>query len=249
MVNVGIKGRDLGLECCNLWPQPGGNGQSMFQGVQQYLDDPLGVPVSEIPLMITFPSLKDRSRDPSSEHHTAQILALAKAEWFGAINTDAVLQKLPAWKVPLRNQHYESVKAQWKDRLMTAFLAYFPQLDGKMEIFDVSTPLTIEHYLPTGSGSAIGLDVNAGLKNRFTDMDTMQMLDMKTPIDGLWMTGQDTLLVGVPLAQAAGLMTALRIAGPWGSIQFLFRSIWLLVHQLVWFYPGNATEGSQHKDD
>lgn len=48
MVNVGIKGRNLQLECCNFLPQPGGGGQSMFDGIQNYLNDPLGVPVTEI---------------------------------------------------------------------------------------------------------------------------------------------------------------------------------------------------------
>ena len=43
-------------------------------------------------------------------------------------------------------------------------------------------------------------------------MVQMKLLDMKTPAhDFLLMTGQDTLLCGVPLARAAGLVTALRI--------------------------------------
>jgi hypothetical protein len=247
MANVGIRGSDLQLECCNLWPQPGGNGQSIFDGIQKYLDEPLAVPPTEMPLMITFPTVKDRSYDPSSEYQTAQILALAKTEWFGEMQADSsVNEHVPAWKQPDRSKAYAQLKDKWRVRLQQAFLAYYPQLKGKIELFDVSTPLTIEHYLPTGSGSAIGLDVCAGPHSRFTSLSTMKLLDMKTPVDGLWMTGQDTLLVGVPLAQAAGLMTALRIAGPLASIKFLLKSLWLLLYS--YGQGGGHEEDDKEKD-
>jgi fatty acid desaturase len=57
----------------------------------------------------------------------------------------------------------------------------------------------------------------------------MKLLDMKTPVPNPWMTGQDALSCGVPLAQAAGLMTALRIAGPFGAAKFMFQAIWILL--------------------
>ena len=182
MANIGIKGtaEELGLECCNLWPQPAGPEQSIFAGVRRYLEDPLGVPPTQIPLMITFPTLKDRGYGLNSEYHTAQLLALAKSEWFGTIETESgVDEKTPAWKHPGREKAYIELKERWKARLQEAFLTYYPQLAGKIEMFDVSTPLSIEHYLPTGSGSAIGLDVNAGPDCRFTNLDTMKLLDMK----------------------------------------------------------------------
>ena len=232
MANIGIKGtaQELGLECCNLWPQPAGPGQSIFDGVRQYLEDPLGVPPTQIPLMITFPTLKDRGYTADAKYHTAQLLALAKLEWFGQIETEnSVDGKTPAWKHPGRDEAYGDLKERWKIRLQEAFLTYYPKLSGKIQMFDISTPLSIEHYLPTGSGSAIGLDVNAGPDCRFTNFDTMQLLDMRTTVPGLWITGQDTLLCGVPLAQAAGLMTALRIAGPVGSLKIILQSIWLLI--------------------
>lgn len=220
MANVGFRGGE-NLECMNLWPQPGGPDQSLLKGIEKYLDNPLGVTPREIPLMITFPSLKDRSFH-DSEHQTAQILALAPTDWFGSLPD----QPSPAWRPPARDDDYLELKNAWRDRLRTAFTTYFPHLE--IELFDVSTPHTIEHYLPTQSGSAIGLDVTP---NRFVNMRTMKKLDMKTSVQGLWRTGQDTLLIGVPLAQAAGLMTALRILGPLRSLQFIFRSIWILAYQ------------------
>lgn len=183
-------------------------------------------------MMFTYPSVKDRAYKRNG-FETAQILCLAKTEWFGELpklesgNIDVV-----AWQTPKRSSKYAELKEQWIDRLKTAFLKIHPQLEGKLEMFDLSTPMSIEHYLPTGSGSAIGLDVSAGTGCRFTCLKTMKMLEMRTEIPGLWMTGQDTLLIGVPLAQAAGLMTAMRIAGPRKSAWFIFHSVWLLAASL-----------------
>ena len=136
---------------------------------------------------------------------------------------------------------YAALKAAWAARLREVFVGCYPQLEGRVEMFDVSTPLSIEHYLPTGSGTAIGLDVNAsgsgggngaGSGCRFTDFRVMEMLDMKTKVPGLWLTGQDALLCGVPLAQAAGLLTALRVAGPLDATRLVLRSSWLLLASL-----------------
>lgn len=185
MANIGLEGtaEELGLECCNLWPQPAGPDQSIFDGVRDYLKNPLGVPPTHIPLMITFPTLKDRAYAPNSEYHTAQLLALAKTEWFGTIETENGADgRIPAWRHPDRNEAYKDWKEQWKALLQEAFLTYYPKLSGKITLFDLSTPLSIEHYIPTGSGSAIGLDVNAGEACRFTNFDTMKLLDMKVSV-------------------------------------------------------------------
>lgn len=188
-------------------------------------------------MMFTYPSVKDRAYKRNAGDNTsresAQILCLAKTEWFGELpklengNID-----VPAWQTPVRSAKYKEIKEQWVERLKTAFLQIHPQLEGKLELFDLSTPLSIEHYIPTGSGSAIGLDVSAGTGCRFTCMKTMKMLEMKTVVPGLWMTGQDTLLIGVPLAQAAGLITAMRIAGPMKSAWFIFHSVCLVISSL-----------------
>merc|ERR1711918_306319 len=120
----------------------------------------------------------------------------------------------PAWQHPVRTPEYGQIKEKWVERLKAALLGLYPQLKDRLELFDVSTPLSIEHYIPTVSGTAIGLDTNAGEGCRFTDFRVMKLLDMKTPVPSLWLTGQDSLMIGVPLAQAAGLITAFRIAGP-----------------------------------
>lgn len=239
MANIGIKGsaEELKMECANMELLPVGKGQSIFDGVRAFFKDPLGVPPLEIPMMITFPTVKDRAyqHKTSAEEgrETCQLLVLAKAEWFGEIPEPAVgTVSTPAWKHPVRTAKYEEIKEKWRERLKSALLSIYPQLKDKIDMFDVSTPLSIEHYLPTGSGSAIGLDTCAGESCRFTNLSIMKTLDMKTAVPGLWMTGQDTLMIGVPLAQAAGLITAMRIAGPARALWFVAKTVWLLVASL-----------------
>eukprot|EP00927_Polykrikos_kofoidii_P009752 TRINITY_DN14084_c0_g1_i1.p1 TRINITY_DN14084_c0_g1~~TRINITY_DN14084_c0_g1_i1.p1 ORF type:complete len:706 (+),score=96.79 TRINITY_DN14084_c0_g1_i1:49-2166(+) len=238
MANFGVKGTaaELGLECANLELLPVGNGVNVFDGIRAYLNDPLGVPPMEIPTMITFPTVKDRahkSRETDVGRETVQLLCLAKTEWFGKIEEpEQGTISVPAWKQPLRTSDYQEMKKKWITRLETILLTCYPQLKDRIELADLSTPLTIEHYLPTGSGSAIGLDTNGGDGCRFTDFKVMKLLDMRTVVPGLWMTGQDTLLCGVPLAQASGLITAMRIAGPLRSARFVFQTLWLLAASL-----------------
>ena len=59
--------------------------------------------------------------------------------------------------------------------------------------------------------------------NRFVDLDVIKKVDMRTSICGLWLTGQDTLLCGQPLAQMSGIFTALRVAGPFRLTAFVWR--------------------------
>merc|ERR1712232_1281683 len=87
MANIGIKGSagEIGLECANMELLPAGNGMSIFDGVRNFFKDPLGVPPLEIPMMITFPTVKDRAFNHKKDRETAQLLVLAKSEWFGKI--------------------------------------------------------------------------------------------------------------------------------------------------------------------
>lgn len=239
MANIGIKGSaaELGLECANLQLLPAGKGMSIFDGCRAFFADPLGVPPIEIPMMVTFPTVKDRAYKHKDGHEegreTAQLLVLTKTEWFGKIPEPAVgTITTPAWKHPVRLPDYEEIKEKWRDRLKSALFDVYPQLKETVELFDVSTPLTVEHYLPTTSGSGTGVEVHAGKSCRFTNFSVMKMLDMRTPVPGLWMTGQDTLLCGVPLAQASGLICGMRIAGPARAALFVLRTVWLLVASL-----------------
>ena len=109
-------------------------------------------------------------------------------------------------------------------------LMRYPQLEGAIELVDVSTPLSIEHYLGAEGGGAVGLDQ---VPERFTDWSLVERLDARTPVEGLWLTGQDTITCGQPIVQGAGLVTAFRIAGFWRTIDYLARTAPPIVAQVV----------------
>ena len=102
----------------------------------------------------------------------------------------------------------------------------YPKTKGKIKVVDISTPLSIENYIRSLEGSAIGIGVTPA---RFVDEEEIKKLNMKTTVPNLWMCGQDSLMCGQVLASAAGLICALRMVGPLCAAQFAARSARLLI--------------------
>ena len=203
MVNIGLRGsaEELGLTCANLWVHPARADGDMFGAVEDFMADPYD-PEHDPMVMITFPSIKDQEEDDRrSGKTTCQILCTADYRWFDEYAENPTRRRGP---------EYKALKAQWGDRLVALLLRFYPQLEGHIELVDVGTPLSIQHYLGTDEGAAVGLDQSP---QRFTDWEVMRHLDSRTAISGLWLTGQDTVTCGQPIAQGAGLLTALRILG------------------------------------
>ena len=98
----------------------------------------------------------------------------------------------------------------------------FPALTPHIDFVDVSTPLTIQHYLRKEAGGAVGLDQ---VPARFCDGEVQRLTDARSPIPGLWLTGQDTVLCGVPLVQLSGLITALRVLGLVQGTRFILQNV------------------------
>lgn len=215
MGNIGLRGtaEELGLTCTNLWYHPTREGGDMFGAVDDFMADPMN-PDHEPMLMITFPSIKSRQGGGSNgDKTTCQMLCMAEHEWFEQY------AHLPTRK---RGAEYKALKRAWGERFVKVLLRFYPQLEGRIELVDVSTPLSIEHYLSAELGGAVGLDQSP---QRFTDWRVADLLDSRTPIEGLWLTGQDTVTCGQPIVQAAGLISAFRIAGLAKSLRYLKRTL------------------------
>lgn len=227
MANVALNGtaEELGIGNSNRWPMPASdkNKFDMFEGIEEYMADPMGVSVDHIPLMITFPSVKDRAfAETNPAYQTCQVLAIAKYEWFEKfMGENPWARNAPPHVQRVDQEEYDAYKKLWGDRLTEALVIQYPKFEGKIEFVNVSSPLTMDHYLQSTKGAAIGLDVTP---ERFVDIDIMEQLDMKTKIPGLWLTGHDVLMCGVPLAQLAGIFTGMRILGFLPSVKFLLRN-------------------------
>ena len=215
MANIGLRGtaEELGLTCANLWYHPTRKDGDMFGAINDFMAEPTN-PDCDPMIMVTFPSIKDRKGEESyGGKTTCQILCTAELAWF------AKYALLPTRR---RGNEYKAVKREWGERLVALMLRFYPQLEGKIELLDVSTPLSIAHYLGANEGGAVGLDHGP---ERFTDWNLVERLDARTPIEGLWLTGQDTVTCGQPIVQGAGLITAFRILGLQQSLRYLGRTL------------------------
>ena len=215
MCNIGISARpqDIGATNTNTWHIPVDDEGDAFGPLRAYFDNPLGTN-DQLPAFITFPSIKDQKfNDKFPEKVSCQMLLMAEYDWFEKYKGDTTMN---------RKQGYEEFKEQWKKRCLSIFLRYFPKAEGRIEVCDISTPLSIEHYLGAHRGAAVGLDV---IPERFISPQARQRLDVVTSIKGLYLTGQDTGIIGVTLAQLSGVTTAFRISGFISSTWILLQSI------------------------
>eukprot|EP00298_Acanthocystis_sp_HF-20_P007536 c17106_g1_i1.p1 GENE.c17106_g1_i1~~c17106_g1_i1.p1 ORF type:complete len:596 (+),score=260.84 c17106_g1_i1:73-1860(+) len=216
MCNVGIKGdaKEMGLSNANIWYLPIDKHGDIFGPLSQYVADPLK---DDIPFMITWPSLKDSTylNRSTDQRISCQMLAMSKSEWFEKYKNDTFGN---------RSEEYKQYKSEWEKKFLEGLYKVYPKVKGNVVFSDVSTPLTISHYLATPNGGAVGLDQTP---LRFSQ-PVQQYLDISSPISGLWMTGQDVLICGVTLAQLAGVITACRIMGFKNSVKLFLQSIvWL----------------------
>jgi phytoene dehydrogenase-like protein len=191
---VGLRGddADLGLPRTNLWVYPGAD----FEGaVARFAADP----EAEIPMAyISFPSAKDPSfagRFPGRA--TIEVLTLGRYEWFERWADEA-------WR--RRGEQYEAFKARLRERLLEVLYREVPQVRGRVDVAEVSTPLSTRHFTNYARGEIYGLAHDPA---RFAE----RALKPRTPVPGLWLTGQDVCTCGIGGAMAGGYLTASAIAG------------------------------------
>lgn len=193
-VYIGLQGTagELGLPKTNFWIYPGNDSDA---AVDQFLEDPQApFPV----VYISFPSAKDpdyERRRPGTA--TIEIVAPAPFEWF---------QKWQGSTWGKRGDDYDAFKAELGERLMTYLYEKLPRLKGKVDYYEVSTPLSTDYFCAWPQGELYGLD---------HDPVRLQQtwLGPRTRFKGLWLTGQDVLTCGVTGAMMAGLLTCTSIIG------------------------------------
>jgi len=184
---------ELGLPRTNFWIYRSND----YDGdVERFL---AGGPEAPFPVVyISFPSAKDPSwpqRHPGTA--TIEIVAPAPYEWF---------ERWRGTTWGQRGEDYERFKAELGERLMRHLYDKLPQLEGKVDYYEVSTPLTTEWFGAYRRGELYGLDHTPGRMQQ-------KWLGPRTKIPGLWLTGQDTLTCGVTGAMMAGLLTTTAMVG------------------------------------
>jgi all-trans-retinol 13,14-reductase len=179
--------RELGLEKTNLWVYPTPDHD---RNVADYLADvnkPLPV------AYISFPSAKDpefQERFPGRS--TIQVIGAARYDWFSRWENER-------WQK--RGADYQALKDRFRERLLETLYANVPQVRGKVDHAEVSTPLSNRHFSNYGRGELYGL---AHSPERFEQ----RFLRPRTPVRNLYLTGQDITSCGVAGGLAAGALCA-----------------------------------------
>jgi all-trans-retinol 13,14-reductase len=183
---------ELGLPGTNFWIYPSND----YDGaLKAFLDDP-NAPFPVV--YISFPSAKDPdylNRHPGTA--TIEIVAPAPYEWF---------EKWRGTTWGKRGEEYEDFKEKLGERLMRHLYDKLPRLEGKVDYYELSTPLSTEWFSGYKHGELYGLEHSP-------ERLRQDWLGPRTRIPGFWLTGQDTLTCGVTGAMMAGLLTATAMAG------------------------------------
>ena len=193
-VYIGLKesAEQLGLPKTNFWIYPDNDYDTAVDGFMSNPETPFPI------VYISFPSAKDPDyavRRPGTA--TIEIVAPAPFEWF---------EKWQGTTWGKRGDDYDEFKTALGDRLMQHLYDKLPQLVGKVDYYEVSTPLSTDHFCAYQKGELYGLD---------HDPDRLQQdwLGPNTRFKGLWLGGQDVLTCGVTGAMMAGLLTTGSIVG------------------------------------
>jgi len=147
-------------------------------------------------LFVSFPTLKDPMHDPGpSNRHTAEVLVWA--DWssvarYAAEGTEALASEWADFKKGIES------------RLMECFAAKFPGLAPLVVFQELGTPLATASFTGHEKGAFYGLETTP--RRILSDA-----LSARTPVPGLFLTGQDVVSPGIAGALAGGLAGAAAI--------------------------------------
>ncbi|HAA21777.1 MAG TPA: FAD-dependent oxidoreductase, partial [Cytophagales bacterium] len=147
--------------------------------VERYAND-LDAPFPVV--YISFPAAKDPSwseRYPGKS--TIDIITMMPYDMFEAWGDTR-------WKK--RGEDYETLKEKFAQRLLEHLYEQEPQLRGKVDCYELSSPITTRHFMNYERGELYGIDHDPQrYQNRF--------LQPRTPIKNFYLTGQDIVTAGV----------------------------------------------------
>jgi len=183
---------ELGLPRANHWIYSGPD----FDGnTEKFIKDPS----EAFPLLfISFPSAKDP--DFTRRHPGKSTIEMTIPAAFATFEDWA--DQPPGKKGP----DYEARKAEISSRLLKILYRHYPHLEAHVVFTDLSTPLTTRFFCHYERGEIYGLEHTP---ERFQS----RLLRPRTPIPGLWLTGQDACTAGIAGALLGATLCASAVTG------------------------------------
>ena len=146
---------------------------------------------------VSFPSVKS-----GETHHTAEIVSFVDAAAFAA------------WRNTPRGNRgagYSALKRRIGNGLIDLAETAVPGLKDLIDYVEVSTPLTVEHYTSHPQGAFYGVP---GTPERYRSP-----LGPVTPVEGLYLSGQDAGSCGIVGAMMGGVAAACQVLGDKGFME------------------------------
>ena len=180
--------KELNLPKANYWIYP--DNYDHDENLRNYLGNP------EAPLPVTYISFP-AAKDPDFENRfpgrsTIEVIGFAPYEWFA---------KWEGTQWHHRGSDYETMKEQCTQRMLEQLYRFVPQVKGKIDHCELSTPLSTVNFVNYPNGEIYGL---SHTPERFA----LKFLRPKTPVKNLYLTGQDIATCGVGGALMSGVLTA-----------------------------------------
>lgn len=185
-IGLNKSGAELSLPKHNVWYYAHENTGELIENAN----------LSEAPTnfaYISFPSEKDpewENKNPGTA--TIQAITVGNYDWFSAYEDQP-------WRN--REEAYKKMKSDFEASMLKRLFSLFPQLEGHIQVTEVSTPLSTRHFSNYKNGEIYGL---AHTPDRFQ----LPFLRPKTRIKGLKLVGQDITLVGISGAMLSGMLCA-----------------------------------------
>ena len=153
---------------------------------------------------LSFPSLKGNQQSK----HTAEFFSVIDIEKFSQWQGGQ-------WKK--RGESYNKLKQNITTTMLDLIEARHPGFQDLVEYSELSTPLSVQHFMDHPNGAIYGLP---GTPDKFRQ----NWLKAKSPIPNLYLTGADLLCVGIVPALLSGAATAGAIMGPFGFLKVMLAA-------------------------
>lgn len=144
----------------------------------------------------SFPSLKDELHDPGpSGRHTGQFMVLADWSTVAEFAEGGAKQRPDAWA---------ALKQSVETRMLDYYATKFPALADLIVYQELGTPLATAAFTAHEKGAFYGLETTP--RRALSDA-----LSPRTPVPGLFLSGQDAMLPGIAGSLWGGMLCAAAI--------------------------------------